>query len=310
MTSHPRPALIFLLFCLSLITDAAVGQSLSFTRRNQNEFWITTTAPQDSPYMLQVSENLSLWVDINDDVRGQASNRVNSTGITNRFFRLTPWTPPAPDITVMLIGDSTVADFVSNNNWFNGWGQGIYGYFKSNARVVNLAYPGYSTKVFLASAEKTKMLAIKPEYVLVQFGLIDEFGVKETQWTSLTEFADNLKTIVQAIRGFNGIPILITPPASRFWDAQGKIYPVYQDRFAVIKTVADELQVHFVNLNRLSIDLYNSLGKSGCADLQWGDDYLHFTDKGARLVAGLVVNGLPGSLGPYLVGLFDQVLLP
>lgn len=94
------------------------------------------------------------------------------------FFRLTPWEPPLPPITSVLLGDSTVADLAVNFGSYNGWGQGMYGYFRPSVRIVNLAVPCYSTKIFLASIEKSHMLAIRPEFVLVQLGLIDAFGCR------------------------------------------------------------------------------------------------------------------------------------
>jgi lysophospholipase L1-like esterase len=310
MLFQPRTLPGLLLLCIGLITHTALGQSLSLVRKGETQFWLEAATPPGMPHVLQASGNLHLWVDIQDEVQGALSKQLDHTRAAQRYFRLSPWAPPAPPITVMLIGDSTVADFISNNSWFNGWGQGIYGYFKSNVQVVNLAYPGYSSKVFLTSAEKIKVLVIKPDYVLIQFGLLDEFSNYEAQRTTLPEFEENLKTIVELIRGFDGIPILMTPPASRFWDAQGRITPLYQNRFAVIKSVAAELQTPLIDLNRLTTDLYNQLGKTGCADLQWGDDYLHFTDKGSLLVAGLVVNAVPDSLGPYLTGIFNPFLTP
>lgn len=289
---------------MALFADAALGQSLSIINKGESGFWIEAAAPPDTRYVLQASGNMDLWVDIHDEVWSQLSYRFDSAGVTKRFFRLTPWTPPAPTITIVLIGDSTVADFISNSSLFNGWGQGIYGYFKPNVRVVNLAYPGYSTKVFLASAEMTTMLKIKPDFVLEQFGLADAYHPTSAE-TTLQEYADNLKTIVQMIRGFNGTPILITPPALRFFDDKGKVSQGYWDRSAVVKNVATELQTPIIDLNQLSTDLFNELGPSGSAYIYWDTEIQHYSDKGAQVIAGLVVNALPDSLGPYLVGIFS-----
>src|ERR1051325_2931581 len=216
MKSSSRPPPILLLCCVALFADAALGQSISILRKGESEFWVEAATPPDTTYRLQASANLHLWVDLNDAVSGQASNQLDFSRVSQRFFRLTPWTPPAPPITIVLLGDSTVADFTSNLSLFSGWGQGMYRYFKPNVRVVNLAMPGLSSKEFLASDsdEKAKMLAIKPDFVLEQFGMVDDFG-NDSEKTTLQEFADNLKTIVQIVRGFNGIPILITPRVHR-----------------------------------------------------------------------------------------------
>ena len=287
---------------MALLANAALGQSLSI-RKGESEFLISAAAPPDTRYVLQASGNLHLWVDISDEVSGQVSNRIDSSGTTNLFFRLTA-PIPFPPITIVVLGDSSVADFASNFNLFNGWGQGLHGYFKPNARVINLAYPGYSSKDFLASDEKAKMIAIKPDFVLVAFGLVDEFGVPE-EATTLEEFEDNLKTILQIVRGFNGTPILVTPSVERFFNAQGKTFPAYPDRFAVVADVAYELKTDFIDLNHLSVELVNQMGKSGSDYIWSGVEYLHFSDKGAKIIAGLVANALPDRLGPYLIGIFN-----
>jgi lysophospholipase L1-like esterase len=287
----------------------------SVIRNGESEFWIKATAPQDARYVLQASANLHLWVDINDEVSGQSSNRFDNAGVTERYFRLIPWTPPPPPIILMLIGDSTVADLISNDNMFNGWGQGIHGYFKPDVRVVNLAYPCYSTTGFLASAEMQKMLLIKPDFVLVQFGMIDELGcsgdMSARYATTLKQYADNLQTIVQTIRGFNGTPVLITPPVPQRFDDQGRVIPLYQDRMAVVRSVAAELHTHLIDLNQLTTDLFNGLGRSESQYIWWSaEDRYHFSALGAQVIARLVVNALPDSLGPYLTGILDQPPMP
>jgi lysophospholipase L1-like esterase len=302
MVLPKRPLAILLFFWLVVSPGAAFGQSLAVTKQGEGEFMIEAVVPPDTRYVLQTSADLRLWEDINDQVSGVVLTRLDIAEGTQRFYRLTLWTAPLPPIKVVLLGDSTVADFASNLNWFNGWGQGIYGYFKPNVRVVNLAYPGHSTRRFLASDEKMKMIAIKPDFVLVEFGLIDEFGTADDQRTTLKEYGDNLKAIVQTIRDFNGTPILITPQAQRFFDENDKVIPIYQERYAVMKEVAVELETHLIDLNRLSIDLLNGLGKDGSEHLWWGTDYLHFSDHGAQVIAGLVVNAFPDSLKAYVVG--------
>ena len=76
---------------------------------------------------------------------------------------------------------------------------------------------------------------------------------------------------------------------------------------AVVRNVAAELQTPLIDLNKLSIDMFNKLGKSESEYIWWpGKDFLHFSEKGAQVIAGLVVNALPDSLGTYLVpGILD-----
>jgi hypothetical protein len=107
MLSHPRRSSILLFCCMALFADAARGQSLSIIRKGKSELWVNAAAPLDTQYILQASRNLELWVDLNDEVSDQVSNRVDNAGVTERFFRLMPWTPPAPPITIVLLGGTS-----------------------------------------------------------------------------------------------------------------------------------------------------------------------------------------------------------
>lgn len=149
------------------------------------------------------------------------------------------------------------------------------------------------------------MVVLKPDYVLVQFGLIDEFGELETQKTTIPEYTENLRTIVQIVREFDGTPILVTPPVQRYFDARDKVIRVYPDRRAAILSLAAELGTWVIDLNQLTAELFDRLGSEGGAYIWYADNYLHFSDEGARVIAGLVVRALPASLGPYLVNVFD-----
>jgi len=303
-----RRTSILVVLALIWLARPSLGQSLSIIKKAESEFWITANAPADRRFVLQGSKDLNLWLDINDTVSGTVSNRVGA-GVPDRYFRLVPWVEPKA-LTIVIVGDSTVADLASNSGWFNGWGQGMYGYFKPSAQVINLARPGYGTKNFLVSEDKTRMLAIKPDYVLVELALVDAFNGPPEVNTTLEEYRANLKTIVQLIRGFNGIPILLTAQAVRLYDQNDQIYPAYTDRNDVIKQVAAEQNVYLIDLNSLSVQRLNELGRTASNDL-WSTtftgEWLHFSTKGAEVIAGLVVGALPSSLGPYI--LTDKILV-
>jgi lysophospholipase L1-like esterase len=187
----------------------------------------------------------------------------------------------------------------------SGWGSGTYGYFKPNATVANYATAWASTKVFLESAELEKMLLIKPNYVLMEYGFMDS-GTDPDRSTTLEEYANNLRTIVQTVRGFNGVPILITLHAARLFDSQGKVVPSWQDRNNITKQVAGELNTPLIDLNQLSMDLLNELGPSGSMFMNlYPQDNMHLSALGAQYHARLICNALPDALGPYMIGIFE-----
>jgi lysophospholipase L1-like esterase len=296
-----------LLICAAMASSVALGQSLSITRKGETNYWIEASAPMDNPYTLQASSNLLLWADIHDPVQGQYSSQLSGLEVSQRYFRLVPSSPLAQPIIVMLLGDSMTADG-------SGWGSGMYGYFKPNATVINYAMGGSGTKMFLQSAEWDKMLLVQPNYVTINYGLIDDVVGDPQRSTTLQQFHDNLTTIAQAVRSWGGVPIFVTMHAARVWDTNGKIVPspAAQARNGVTKAVAAEMQAPLIDLYQLSTDLLNQLGPSGAAFMENPvlQDVIHLSSAGAVVIARLVVNALPDSLGPYLTGIFDPPPVP
>ncbi len=298
-----RSLSLSLLICAALASSAAFGQSLSIIKGGENNYWIEASAPANNPQTLQASANLHLWADIHDPVQGQYSSQLDGMAVAQRYFRLVPSAPPAPPIVVMLLGDSVTSDYT-------GWGGGMYGYFKPNATVVNYAMADTSTKEFLQSDELDKMLLVKPNDVLIAYGRVDAYGDPD-RFTTLEEFRTNLVTICQIVRGFEGVPILVTVLAARNFDENGMVSPLFPDRTAVIKEVAAELQTPLIDLSQLSVDLFNQLGPSGTQFMNYSSsDNVHLSPAGAVVVARLVVNAVPDALGPYLTGIFDPPPIP
>jgi lysophospholipase L1-like esterase len=295
-----------LLVCAIFCVSATFGQSLSIIRKPDNNYWIQASAPADTPSTLQASENLHLWVDINSAVPEQLSFQFDNNDVSTRFIRLTPTPPEPPPIRIVTLGDSMVADCC-------GWGPGLPGFFKPNATIINYAQAWTSTKVFLQSEELDKMLLIKPNYVLMEFGYSDNNSDPDRGSTA-AQFGDNLRQIIQIVRGFNGIPILMTLHADRQWDAAGNLIPSNAPYNAVTKQVAAEQHTPLIDFYKLTNDLFTKLGQNGCAFMLWDPsnpaDTMHVSQLGGIYVSQLIAKSLPDELGPYLLGVFDPLPKP
>lgn len=274
-----------------------MGQTLGFKKAGTN-FWLEAQAPTGVPYTLQASENLHLWVDIQEDVGELQTFAIESAGHTARYFRLTPLVTSADPIRIVLLGDSLVAECC-------GWGGGLPTYFKPNAAVINYSQPSMSTKYFLKSAEWDRLRLLKPEYVLMQFAWSECCNNPERS-TSNEEYVENLRLIFQTIRDFNGVPVFITLHASRIWDEQGKLIDSRTHRDFLAMGVAAEFGTPVVDLYPLTWNLFNQLGEDGVAFMEFApDDPLHLTNLGAVWVSRLIAQNLPDRLGPYMTKIFD-----
>ncbi len=147
------------------------------------------------------------------------------------------------------------------------------------------------------------MMLIQPNYVLIQFAWSDGASVSQD------DFAANLRNIVQIIRGFNGIPVLITLHAARVWDAQGKLDPWEHPYNVQIRQVSAELNTPLIDLYQITRVLFTELGPTGAAFMHFDpfppDDVMHVSPLGAVYVSRVLTHYLPDSLGPYLTGIFD-----
>ena len=298
-----KTSLLALFVCSTLAPSDSFGQSLSI-KKGETNYLVEASAPANDPRTLQVSDNLSLWIDVRTGIVGPETIPIDSTNVSQRYFRLISPQPEAPPIRVMILSDSMASDCC-------GWGGGIYGYFKPNATVINYGIAWTSTKVFLQSEEVDKMLLIKPQYVLMQYGYIDGSGDPDRE-TTLAEFEANLRTIIQMVRSFDGVPVLITLHAWRLWDQQGKVIEYEQNRNDIIRRLAAELNAPLIDLYKTTVSRFNELGPQGAAfmEIGWPGDHMHVSPAGARYVSWLVVKDLPGSLGPYLNPLSDAPPIP
>jgi lysophospholipase L1-like esterase len=281
------------------------GQSLSVGKGESNLWIVEANAPAGQPHSLQESENLRLWYDVKTEVQGAFSFSFTHTNLVHRYFRLLPTAEPPPAKIVMIIGDSMASECC-------GWGGGIPTYFKPEATILQYAQPWTSTERFLQSSEYQMMLLVKPDYVLVQYGFID--SSTDEHGTTLEEFEANVRTIIDSIRGFDGTPILVALHAMRRFDSRGFVIPGWGPQNSIMKRLAAEYGLHYVDFYSSTRDLFNRLGPEGVEFMHWtpggAHDVMHFSPAGAVYVSRLLAKELPDELAPYLTHLFDPPPLP
>ncbi len=196
-----------------------------------------------------------------------------------------------------MIGDSTMATYnkrPEDRPDLTGWGQVFNENFQSNVTVLNHASSGRSSKSFLKEGRWTKALAAKPDYVFIQFGHNDSPGKGERSTDPEGEFRDNLKKYISESRDAGAEPVLVTPVGVRKFENEkinnARLTPYVE----AVLAVAQETKTPVINLNKISVEMYERLGDAGSADLNpKPGDFSHFSDKGARAIASLVVAELP-----------------
>lgn len=238
-------------------------------------------------------------------------------------------------ITIFTIGDSTMANKpLEGGNPERGWGQMLSRYFSEEIVIDNHAVNGRSSKSFIDEGRWDKVLVkLKAgDYVFIQFGHNDEKRDEKRHTNPGTTFDANLKRFVEEARAEGAIPVLFNSIVRRNFgkaDADAVAKAVVQDDIregidpnapqAEMKTgarlidthgayldsprnVARELEVPFVDLNRVTHDLVEQMGPEASKQLfvwvapntvpalpKGREDNTHLNVRGAATVAWLAV---------------------
>jgi lysophospholipase L1-like esterase len=213
-----------------------------------------------------------------------------------------------PDkITVYLIGDSTVCTQPVSQAPVTGWGTPFAFFFDKTLTVENHAKGGRSTRTFI-SENRWQPIADalhQGDYVFMQFGHNDE--AKEEQYkdryTSPEDYRRNLARFIAETSSKQAIPVLVTPVSRRKFSEDGKALETHIEYSKVVAEVAAEYRVPMIDLDTRSRQLYESFGPEYSkllfnisepgANPQFPNginDNTHFSEYGARLIAGLVLD--------------------
>lgn len=236
-------------------------------------------------------------------------------------------------ITIFMIGDSTMANKpIKNGNLERGWGMALQCYFDEGIIVDNHAVNGRSSKSFIDEGRwKVVVDKIKPgDYVFIQFGHNDEKPKADRHTDPGSTFDDNLRKFIRETREKGGIPVLFnsvvrrnflksapdndddealrntTGPTKIQSNEEGDILvDTHGDYVVAPRNVAKEMNVPFVDANKITHDLEQGLGKEKSKKLHmWflpgeepsvpkgRQDNTHYNVYGAHVVARLLTDAI------------------
>ncbi len=253
---------------------------------------------------------------------------------------------PVDTVTIFMIGDSTMANKkLDKENQERGWGQMLPIYLEGAVKVDNHAVNGRSSKSFIDEGRwdivKEK---IRPgDYVIIQFGHNDEKSKDPKRYTVAGgTFDDNLRRFVTEAREKGATPVLMnsivrrnfpapsgeaqedTDDKQADWNPDKKTYQTegeilvdtHGDYIIAPRRVAEEMDVVFVDMNSLTHELVQGLGRDLSKQMfMWipADTYdfcpkgkvdnTHLNILGGILVSRLAVNELAAkvpTLKPFI----------
>ncbi|MGE4512682.1 MAG: rhamnogalacturonan acetylesterase [Chryseobacterium sp.] len=211
--------------------------------------------------------------------------------------------------TLFLIGDSTMADKENpEKNPEHGWGQMLPIVMTSGIVIQNHATNGRSSKSFRTEARWDKVMKQlkKGDFVIIQFGHNDQKVNDSSRFTNpYTQYRANLERYVNETRAKGATPILMTSIVRRNFNENGVLVDTHKEYPLVVRMVANNLKVAFVDLQLLTEQMEISYGpeKSKKLHLHFAegenpyypigkDDDTHLSKLGAETVAKLAANSL------------------
>ena len=239
---------------------------------------------------------------------------------------------PEKTTTIFIIGDSTAANKdISKGKLERGWGMVLQSYFDDNIRVDNRALNGRSSLSFINEGRWDAVLkSMKPgDYVIIQFGHNDEKPKADRHTDPGSTFDYTLAKFVRETREHGGIPVLMNCVVRRNFfvkapeidDDEKLRTQTFKDGVKMVegdtlidthglyrvapRDVAQRMNVHFVDANRITHDLEQGLGTEASKRLHmWflpgtepsepkgKQDNTHYSVYGAHVVARLLADAL------------------
>lgn len=244
---------------------------------------------------------------------------------------LMAFTSQSDPVTVYLVGDSTMADYsgdyepgkdyMKSRYPLMGWGQvfqqfmssdslsKIKGLIKADSVVVDdRARGGRSTRTFF---QEGRWRAIHEELkendvVLIQFGHNDASEDHPMRYVDIEGYKEFLRLYVNQTIEKGAHPVILTPVARNYPWEDGQLKNVHGEYDQAAKDVAEEMNVHLIDLNKLSMNHFSEKGKDYVTNnyfmnLPAGkyeaypegqEDNTHFQPDGAKAIAQMVFDGM------------------
>lgn len=218
---------------------------------------------------------------------------------------------PVKGPTLFLLGDSTVCD--QPGEPYNSWGQMLPRFFKPGVAVANHGESGETYRDAIARRRLDKILSVMQpgDTVVMQFGHNDQKQIKQGNGGPFTTYKAEIKTHVEAVRAYGGVPVLVSPMERRNFDAQGKVVGSLAEYAEAVRQSASELGAAFIDLNAISKPFYEALGpeKSALAFAEPAPgriDNTHHSAYGSYQLAKAIATGLRQAKLPVAAFLADD----
>lgn len=227
-------------------------------------------------------------------------------GVILALFIICCTQEPPKEISIHLIGDSTMSIKKEEGRPETGWGEMLRQFFNEKVQVKNHAMNGRSTKSFIDEGRWQSVYdSLKQgDYVFIQFGHNDQKFKDPNRYTNpTTMYKQNLIRYITETKEKGANPVLLTSIVRRNFNEYGTLIDTHGEYPDAMREVARDYDVPLIDLQLLSEQLVLSMGESESQSLfliiEPGEhenypegryDNTHLKKKGAHEISQLVVN--------------------
>ena len=200
---------------------------------------------------------------------------------------------------IIAIAGSSAAQAYGNTDGRKifGWGEVMQDFFM-DAKVMNFAQSGWSTKMFIDRGRWDKLLAAKPHYILMNIGANDSKKGEHRYTDPDGQYKRNLRRFAADAEAIGAEIIFVTLNQRLIFDKQGKVRAPDRIPYTkAMKEVAAELKKTCVDLATMHSGLLESLGEERARYLfRINDDgkldRSHYSRPGAIRMAEMIAASL------------------
>ena len=192
-------------------------------------------------------------------------------------------------VYVHIVGDETAAEMTApedvNDSSAIGWGQVLRDYV-SDIEVINRAFPGATTRGLLTQGDWNDILnnAARNSILLIQLGHHEYDEANGQTYSTLTEFENNLLTMIEAAQKKKVRVVLLTPTTKRFF-YDNAFYPRHGAYAEGVRRVAQQQHLPLIDIEAMTRERVADAGEDASAAYFAAGKDVELSEEGARMVA-------------------------
>lgn len=163
--------------------------------------------------------------------------------------------------TIYIAGDSTVVD--QQKAPWAAWGQMLPAFFNDKVSVANEAESGETIRSFIDENRLGKIMStIQPGDYLF-FGFAHNDQKPGPGFVSIPQYKAYVRHYIALARSKGAHPVVFTADERRVFNSKGKIVNTLADYPAAMRQVAKQEHVPLIDLNAMSIKMFDAMGPKG-----------------------------------------------